>query len=122
MSFFRFSVRARQRIQSSLHSLLSRLRPAVLLHGAELLYSALLLLWFFAPSFTGPRGELVPLLLPLAFLDVARGEVFAFLVVTFITYPIPLFCAAKIAAVFLERRLPSLADPTRAVPIVLNAL
>ncbi len=97
-------------------------KPVVLLHAAEVSYSLLLLLWFFAPFFTGIRGAMVPLLLPLSFLDVPHGEILGFLIITFIAYPIPLFCAAKIAAAFLKLRVPSLADPTRIVPIVLNVL
>jgi class 3 adenylate cyclase len=45
-----------------------------------------------------------------------------FLLVTCVAYPIPLLCAAKIAAAFFEYRAPSLADPTRVTPIVLNVL
>jgi class 3 adenylate cyclase len=82
----------------------------------------LLLVWFFAPLFTGThQGGLVPPLLPLSFLDAARGEILGFLVVTCVAYPIPLVCAIKLGAIFLERRAPSIADPTRVLPIALNA-
>ena len=97
-------------------------RRGVILHAGEVAYSLLLLAWFLAPLFAYSRGGLLPLLLPLSFLDVGRGQILGFLIVTCIAYPIPLLCAAKMAAMFLEGRAPSLADPTRIVPIVLNVL
>jgi len=92
------------------------------LHAAEAAYSLLLLAWFLVPLFTSAPNAASPLLLPLSFLDVDHGRIMGFLVVTCVAYPIPLLCAAKLAAVFLEHRVPSLADPTRIVPIVLDAL
>jgi class 3 adenylate cyclase len=65
---------------------------------------------------------MVPPLLPLAFLNSARGEILWFLLVTCVVYPIPLLCVLKICSVFLQRRMPALSDPTRMVPIVLNIL
>jgi adenylate cyclase len=99
-----------------------RLRVTVVLHAAEAAYSLLLLAWFFAPLFAHARDVIAAPLLPLSFLDVDHGKIIGFLVVTCIAYLIPLLCIAKVAAVFLEQRVPSLADPTRVVPIVLNAL
>ena len=98
------------------------LSPVVLLHAAEVSYSILLLAWFFTPFFSGARGGLVPPLLPLSFLDIAHGEILGFLAATCVAYPIPLVCVFKLAAVFLEKRAPSVADPTRIAPIVLNVL
>lgn len=98
------------------------LSPIVLLHAVEVIFSILLLAWFFAPFFSGARGGLVPPLLPLSFLGAAHGEILWFLVVTCVAYPIPLICIVKLAAVFLRRQAPFVADPTRIVPIVLNAL
>ena len=98
------------------------IRASHVLHGGEFAYSILLLAWFFIPLFAHARGGLAPPLLPLSFLDAERGELLEFLIVTCITYPIPLLCVFKIFAVFLERRTPSLADPTRIVPIVLNVI
>lgn len=97
-------------------------RRVILLHAGEIAYSLLLLTWFFAPLFAHARGGLVPPLLPLSFLDIENGEILGFLIVTCIAYPVPLLCAVKIAAVFLEGRAPSVADPTRIVPIFLNLL
>jgi len=105
-----------------LRDFFNSIRTSHLLHGGELTYSILLLAWFFVPLFAHARGGIAPPLLPLSFLDVDRGELLEFLIVTCITYPIPLLCVFKIFAVFLERRTPSLADPTRIVPIVLNVI
>jgi class 3 adenylate cyclase len=105
-----------------LRDFFNSIRTSHLLHGGELAYSILLLAWFFIPLFAHTRGGLAPPLLPLSFLDADRGELLQFLIVTCITYPIPLLCVFKIFAVFLERRTPSLADPTRIVPIVLNVI
>jgi len=96
------------------------IRPGRLLHAGEVAYALLLLAWFFVPLFAHGRGGLVPPLLPLSFLDSARGDIAWFFVVTCVVYPIPLLCVLKICAVFLERRAPALADPTRVVPIMLN--
>ncbi|HTP59855.1 MAG TPA: hypothetical protein VMM82_13120, partial [Spirochaetia bacterium] len=109
-------------VSAQAQSLRSRVSATMVLHAAEVAYSLLLLAWFLAPLFTPARDVMAPPLLPLSFLDVEHGRIMAFLIVTCVAYPIPLLCAAKIAAVFLERRVPSLADPTRIVPIVLNAL
>ena len=122
MSYFSRFRRLRRWIPASVRRVLKTQRSAVILHGVEVVYSLLLLAWFFAPLFISARGGLVPPLLPLSFLDVAHGEIVGFLIVTCIAYPIPLFCLVKIASVFLERRAPSIGDPTRLVPIVLNAL
>ncbi|MGO9309643.1 MAG: adenylate/guanylate cyclase domain-containing protein [Spirochaetia bacterium] len=98
------------------------IRTSHVLHLGELAYSILLLAWFFVPLFEHARGGLAPPLLPLSFLTADRGGLFKFLLVTCITYPIPLLCVFKILAVFFERRTPSLADPTRLVPIVFNVI
>ena len=98
------------------------IRPERILHAGEVAYALLLLAWFFVPLFTHGRGGLVPPLLPLSFLDSPRGDILGFLVVTCVVYPIPLLCVLKISAVFLVRRTPALADPTRIVPIVLNVV
>lgn len=105
-----------QRAAGLLMRLVTSLRPGVLLHAGEVVYSLLLIAWFFAPP------GFIPLLLPLSFLDMEHGDVVRFLLVTCIVYPIPPLCMVRFAAVFVERRLPSLADPTRLAPIVLNAL
>ncbi len=96
--------------------------PGGLLHAGEIAYSLLLLAWFFVPLVGAGRGGLVPLLLPITFLDTRGVEIVWFLLVTCVVYPTPLLCAWKILAAFLERRLPALADPARIVPIVLNIL
>jgi adenylate cyclase len=97
-------------------------RPGLLLHAGEVGYALLLLAWFFVPLFAHGRGGLVPPLLPLSFLDSARGDIAWFLVVTCVVYPIPILCMLKICAPLLERRAPALADPTRIVPIILTIL
>jgi adenylate cyclase len=109
-------------VRSWVKSAQGRLNAGVLLHAAEAAYSLLVLAWFFAPLFTHARDAIAAPLLPLSFLDIGNGKIMGFLIVTCIAYPIPLLCAAKIAAIFLEHKAPSLADPTRIVPIVLNAL
>ena len=113
-------------VRSSLADVGKRLpgsiRPGILLHAGEVSYSLLLLAWFFVPLFAHQRGGLVPPLLPLSFLDSSRSEIVWFLIVTCVVYPIPLLGSFKIAASLLERRAPSLADPARVVPILLNIL
>ncbi len=97
-------------------------RRSSVLHAGEVAYSLLLLAWFFAPFFAHARSGMVPPLLPLSFLDQDHDGILRFLLATCVAYPIPLLCAAKIAAAFFEHRAPSLADPTRVTPIVLNVL
>jgi class 3 adenylate cyclase len=99
-----------------------RPRMGFFLHTAEIVYALLVLAWFAIPLFAGAHGVLVPPLLPLAFLGQTGGEIFGFLLVTCIVFPIPVLCLFKIAAAFLEPKAPSLSDPTRVVPIVLDIL
>ncbi|MCX7040450.1 MAG: hypothetical protein NT005_15105, partial [Spirochaetes bacterium] len=97
-------------------------RIGFFLHIVEVAYALLVLAWFTVPLFAGARGALVPPLLPLAFLGEGGSELFGFLLVTCVVYPIPVLCLFKIAAAFLEPKAPSIADPTRIVPIILNIL
>ena len=97
-------------------------RMGIFLHIAEVAYALLVLAWFTVPLFASARGALVPPLLPLAFLGEGGGEIFTFLLVTCVVYPIPVLCLFKIAAAVLEPKAPSIADPTRIVPIILNIL
>jgi len=104
------------------HFTLRRIRVSLLLHAAEVLYALLVLAWFLVPLFGSEGGALVPPLLPLAFLGPVGSGSASFLLATCVVYPIPVLCLLKIAAAFLEHRAPSLADPTRIVPILLNIL
>jgi class 3 adenylate cyclase len=97
-------------------------RSTLLLHLAEGGYALLVLAWFIAPLIVGADRALVPPLLPLSFFDPARGRIAPFLAVTCVVFPIPLLAALKIAAPFLESRIPSMTDPKRVVPIVLDVL
>ena len=99
-----------------------RTRRGLLLHVAEVAYSLLVLAWFFVPLFGAAPDALVPPLLPTVFLGPGGADILRFLVLTCIVYPIPVLCLLKIAAAFLEHRVPLLADPTRVLPIVLNIL
>ena len=97
-------------------------RMGFFLHTAEVAYALLVLAWFTIPLFASARGALIPPLLPLAFLSEGGSEIFRFLLVTCVVFPIPVLCLFKIAASFLEQKAPSLSDPTRVVPIVLDIL
>jgi class 3 adenylate cyclase len=97
-------------------------RKGLLLHIAGAAYSLLALAWFTVPLFGAVPGALVPPMLPPAFLGPGGADILRFLILTCIVYPIPVLCLLRIAAVFLEHRAPSLADPTRVLPIVLGIL
>ena len=85
-------------------------------------YALLVLAWFIVPLFTKTPATLVPPLLPVSFLDSAPGAIIPFLLVACVVSPIPLLAVFKIAAPFLESRIPSITDPKRIVAIVLDIL
>ena len=97
-------------------------RPNLHLHLVESGYALLVLLWFVVPLFASVSATLVPPLLPVSFLDSARGAIIPFLLVACVVSPIPLLAVFKLVAPFLASRIPSIADPKRIVAIVLDTL
>ena len=97
-------------------------RSSLYLHLAEAGYGLLVLAWFITPLFATTPAVLVPPMLPVGFLDSTAGAVVRFLLVACIVSPIPVLAAFKIVAVFLESRIPSIADPKRIAAIALDII
>jgi adenylate cyclase len=97
-------------------------RSSRYLHLAESGYALIVLAWFVVPLFAKSPAALVPPMLPVSFLDSTPGSVVSFLLAACVVSPIPLLAAFKAVAVFLESRIPSIADPKRVVAIVLDII
>lgn len=99
-----------------------RNRTDLELHLVEAAYALLVLAWFLVPLFTRAPGALVPPLLPVAFMDSGSVAIIPFLLVACVVSPIPLLATFKICAPFIASRIPSITNPKRVVPIVLDIL
>jgi len=90
------------------------------IHVLELCYSGALLVWFFLPLATTSERIMVPPLLPIALIPSAGASPALFCLLVALVWSIPLLAVWKIAAFFLSKRLPVLAEAGRIVPDAFN--
>jgi class 3 adenylate cyclase len=99
----------------------TRDRSKIGLHAAEVVYALIALLWYVLP-FVSPEnlGGFNPLNLADTLFGSPPTLPVAWLLVTILVYVVPVISAWKIASIFLEKQVSFLADPDRALPIILN--
>lgn len=97
-------------------------RPKLALHVTEAAYSVVVILWYVLPFISKEIGSFDPRLLAGTLYGSPPTQVGAWIIVTVLSYLIPLICLWKIAAFFLAEQVPFLADPEKPVPIFLNIL
>jgi adenylate cyclase len=91
-------------------------------HAAEAAYAVIVLLWYVLPFLSPGLGGFSPLKLADAVFGSPPVQTAWWLVVSILIYAVPVICVWKIAAFFLEKQLPVLADPDKFISIVLNLL
>jgi adenylate cyclase len=89
-------------------------------HVLEAVYSLLIILWYLLPFIKPELGGLAPRTLAGTLYGTPPSQPEAYAVVTFLSYLLPLICLWKLAALFLSKSLPAVADPERPAPIVAN--
>ena len=97
-------------------------RPKLAFHIIEAAYSVVILLWYVLPFISKEIGSFDPRLLAGTLYGSPPTQVGAWVLVTILSYLIPLICLWKIAAFFLTGQVPFLADPERLLPIIMNIL
>ena len=98
----------------------ARKHTVLLLHIGEGLIAAILLAWCILPFFDRTLGAFSPLELPILLAGYPPRDLGFFIVVACLAGIVPLICLWKIASLFLGRRIPAAADPTRILPVALN--
>jgi class 3 adenylate cyclase len=91
-------------------------------HAVELGYAVILIAWYLLPYFTATLGPFNPLQLAGSVYGSPPREAGPWIVVTIITWLVPVICLWKIAAFFLRDRLPALANATWPIPILMNVV
>jgi adenylate cyclase len=97
-------------------------RPKLALHITEAAYSVIIILWYVLPFIDKDIGSFDPRQLAGTLYGSPPSQIGAWILVTALSYLIPLICLWKIASIFLTRQIPFLADPERPLPILLNIL
>jgi len=92
------------------------------LHIAEVVYSVIVLLWYFLPLLVPGAGGFAPLSLAGSLYGSPPREPGAWLLVSVLVYAVPVICLWKIASFFLHKPLAFLADPEWFLPIIFNLL
>ena len=100
----------------------ARRRTVLLLHIVEGLYAGILLSWYILPFFDSTWGSFSPLELPMSLAGYPPRELGPFIVMAALVGIAPLVCLWKILSLFLGRRFPGVADPTRIFPILLDII
>ncbi len=95
---------------------------SIVLHIVEILYSLLLLAWYFLPYFVEMEGLLSATSIPDQLFGGSEEKLPFLISASLVVYLIPFLAIFKIAAVFLQRRIPHATEPIRALPILLNIL
>ncbi len=97
-------------------------RPKLALHITEAAYSVIIILWYVLPFINGEIGSFDPRQLAATLYGSPPSQIGAWVLVTALSYLIPVICLWKIASFFLRKQLPFFADPERPLPIILNIL
>ena len=97
-------------------------RSKIGFHAAEAVYAVLVLAWYVLPFFSPSLGGFNPLRLADTLFGSSPTQGGAWALVTVLAYAVPVICAWKLAAFFLEKQLPVLADPDRFFSIALNLI
>ena len=92
------------------------------LHIAEVVYAIIVLLWYILPLLLPSLGGFDPLTLASTLYGSPPAQPGAWLLVSILAWAVPVICIWKIAAFFLHRAVPLLADPEWTVPILLNLI
>lgn len=95
-------------------------RTVMLLRIAEALYAVVVLAWVILPFFDRTLGAYSLLELPVSLAGAPPREFFPFIPLAVLVGVVPLIAVWKLASVFLARRLPVAADPTRILPAILD--
>jgi adenylate cyclase len=98
----------------------ARKRTLLFLHIGEALYAAILLAWYILPFVDRGLGAFSPAELPMSLAGSLPREMVPFILVACLAGLVPLICLWKILSLFLGRRLPAVAAPTRIFPILLD--
>ena len=94
-------------------------RTVVLLQIAEGLYAAVLLAWCILPFFDRTLGAFSLLELPVSLAGSPAGSLVPFILLAVLAGTVPFVALWKLLSLFLARRLPAAADPTRIGPAIL---
>jgi adenylate cyclase len=97
-------------------------RPKLAFHITEAAYSVIIILWYVLPFISKDIGSFDPLQLAGTLYGSPPSQLGAWILVTVFSYLVPLICIWKIAAIFLTKQIPFLADPEKPLPILLNIL
>ncbi len=95
---------------------------SIVLHIVEILYSLLLLAWYFLPYFLEMEGLLSPMSIPEQLFGGSEEKLPFLFSASLVVYLVPFLAIFKIFAVLLQRRIPLATEPVRAFPILLNML
>jgi adenylate cyclase len=90
------------------------------LHLVEAVYSVVVILWYILPFISAGLGGFDPRALPATLYGTPSAAPVGWVIVTVLTYLAPALCLWKIAAIFLDSPLPTLAAPDRQIPILFN--
>lgn len=91
-------------------------------HIAEVVYSIIVLLWYILPFIIPGQGRFDPLTLASSLYGSPPSQPAAWVLVSILAWVVPVICIWKIAAFFLDKMVPVLADPAQLIPILLNLL
>jgi adenylate cyclase len=97
-------------------------KVSIVLHITEILYSFLLLAWYFLPYFVEMEGLLSPTSIPDQLFGGSEEKLPFLISASLVVYLIPFLAIFKIVGVFLQRRIPHATEPMRALPSLLNIL
>ena len=92
------------------------------LHISEVVFSLVVILWYLLPVISPDLGSFNPLALATTIYGSPPSRLGPWVVVSVLAWAAPILCLWKIAAFFLDRQLPLLANPDRFLPIAFNLL
>jgi hypothetical protein len=97
-------------------------RPGIVPQAVEVAYSVLILAWYVLPFIIASEGLYSVLLMPFHLYGGPPALLGALILTSVMACLVPIVCLFKIAAIFLDRHMPSLAVSTQTVPVILNIL